>query len=94
MGCKEPFAREENIIDELSSICNELITDLNEVEPGLQEAINKFTKMMKITHKSYNLQDMVGGYIKYALNEGSQFEKTRLIRNIHKNLSLHDKRLL
>ena len=70
---------------------DELIADLREVEPGLREAIEKFTRMMSVTNENYDKQKMIGGYIKYVLHEGSLFEKTRLIRNIKMKLFLHDK---
>lgn len=92
--CKEPFVREQDIVDELSSMCNELITDLTELEPGLRDAIDKFTKMMKITHESYSPDEMIGGYIKYVLRDGTLFEKTRLVRNLSLKLALHDRKLV
>lgn len=94
LDCKEPYAREQDIVDELSSMCNELITDLGEVEPGLLEAINKFTRMMKVTHETYSATEMTGGYIKYVLRDGTLFEKTRLIRNLSVELALHDRKLV
>ncbi len=93
-GCKEPFAREKDIVQGLSLMCNELITDLSMVEPGLREAINKFTKMMRVTHETYSSMDMVGGYIKYVLRDGTLFEKTRLVRNLDVKLALHDRKLV
>lgn len=72
----------------------ELITDLGEVEPGLLEAINKFTRMMKVTHETYSATEMTGGYIKYVLRDGTLFEKTRLIRNLSVELALHDRKLV
>ncbi len=94
LKCKELAVLEETIVKELNLMCNELITDLREIEPGLRDAINKFTRMMKITHETYSSQDMVGGYIKYVLREGTQFEKTRLVRNLPKRLTLHDRCLI
>jgi site-specific DNA recombinase len=93
-NCKEPFAREQDIVVELSKMCNELITDLTQVEPGLRDAINKFTKMMKVTHETYSSMEMVGGYIKYVLRDGTLFEKTRLVRNLDIKLALHDRKLV
>lgn len=93
LTCKEPAVREETIINELSSMCNELITNLTEVEPGLRDAINKFTKMMRITNETYSPQDMVGGYIKYVLRDGTLFEKTRLVRNLKLNLVLRNQKI-
>jgi len=92
--CKEPFAREQDIADELSLMCNGLITDLTKIEPGLRDAIDKFTKMMKVTHETYSSTEMIGGYIKYVLRDGTLFEKTRLIRNLDVKLALHNRKLV
>ncbi len=86
--------RSSDIADELSTMCNELITDLTRIEPGLHDAIDKFTKMMKVTHETYNSMEMVGGYIKYVLRDGTLFEKTRLVRNLNIKLALHDRKLV
>jgi hypothetical protein len=91
--CKEPFVRDKAITSELIKFCDELITDVTILEPGLKDAIDKYTKMMKSTYKATKV-DMVAGYVKYVLNEGSQFEKTRLIRNLDIKLALHDKKLV
>lgn len=50
--------------------------------------------MMKITHETYSSNEMVGGYIKYVLREGTLFEKTRLIRNLDVKLALHDRKIV
>jgi site-specific DNA recombinase len=92
--CKEPFAREQDIADELSSMCNELINDLTQVEPGLRDAIDKFTKMMRVSHETYSPTEMIGGYIKYVLRDGTLFEKTRLVRNLNLKLTLHNRKIL
>jgi hypothetical protein len=73
---------------------NELIIDLTKVEPGLQDAIDKFTNMMKVTHENYSPMEMAGGYIKYVLRDGTLFEKTRLVRNLDVKLALHDRKLV
>ena len=93
-ACNEPYVREKDIIDELNKMCNDLITETAILEPGLRDAIDKFAKMMYVTHKTYGKKNMVGGYVKYVLNEGSQFEKTRLIRNLDIKLALHDRKLV
>lgn len=90
-NCKEPYISEKGIVDELCNMQNELIIDLREVEPGLRDAISKFTRMISVTNDNYDEKEMVGGYIKYVLREGSLFEKTRLIRNIKMKLFLHNK---
>lgn len=91
--CKEPFVRDTVITSELIKLCDNLITDITILEPGLKDAIDKYTKMMKSTYKSTKV-DMVAGYVKYVLNEGTQFEKTRLIRNLDIKLALNDRKLV
>lgn len=92
--CIEPFVREEVIVLELVGMCDELITDTAELEPGLRNALDKFALMMKATHKGYGKKNMIAGYVKYVLQEGTEFEKTRLVRNLKIKLALHDKKLV
>lgn len=92
--CTEPFVREEVIVQELVGMCDELITDTAELEPGLRNALDKFALMMRSTHKGYGKKNMIAGYVKYVLQEGSEFEKTRLVRNLNISLALHEKKLV
>jgi len=92
-NCKEPFVRDYDIAEELVKMCGELITDKTKLEPGLKDAIDKYSKMMRSTFQTTKV-DMVAGYIKYVLYQGSTFEKTRLIRNLDIKLALHDKKLV
>ena len=92
--CKEGFAREQDIADQLGEMCDELITDISELEPGLRDAIDKFTRMMSVTQNTSDKKRIVGAYIKYVLKEGSVFEKTRLVRNLKVSLALHDRKLV
>lgn len=89
--CKEPFGREEDIVEGLIEHCNNLIPDVSQLEPGLQSAIGKFTKILKSTNGTYDERLVVGSYIKYVVRDGSNFEKTRLVRNLNVKLALHDR---
>lgn len=90
--CKEPFAHEDDIVQGLSILCNKLITDTSRLEPGIKVAMDKFVGMIRST--GGDVSTPVGAYIKYVLNEGSTFEKTRLIRNIDAKLLLHNRLLI
>lgn len=92
--CKEPFGREEDIVNGLIEHCNNLISDVSQLEPGLQSAISKFTKILKSTNDSYSERLAVGSYIKYVVRNGSDFEKTRLIRNLDSKLALHNRKIV
>jgi len=93
-NCKEPYAKESVIADQLSSMCNELITDIQVVELNLRKAMDKFARMMAITHTDKDQKTMIGAYIKYVLKNGTTYEKTRLIRNLDIKLALHDRKLI
>lgn len=93
-SCDEPYAREEELIEQLSLVCNELIDDIRDVEPNLRKAIDKFIQMMKVAQPQHSKRHAVGGYIKYVLHHGTIFEKTRLIRNIDKQITLHERKLI
>lgn len=92
--CTEPYVREEAIIQELLCMCDDLITDKVELEPGLRNALDKFALMMKATHKSNSKKNIASAYIQYVLQDGSEFEKCRLVRNLKIKLTLHDRKLL
>ncbi len=93
-NCKELYATEASIIEQLSEMCDELITDIRNLEPSLRSAIDKFAKMMNITYEVQDQHVIVGAYVKYALQNGTPFEKTRLIRNVTTSLALHDRKLV
>lgn len=93
-NCKEPYATESSIINQLSDMCNELITDTHALEPNLRRAIDKFSKMMSMTYVEANPRDIISAYIKYVLHNGTLFERTRLIRNLTIKLVLHERNLM
>jgi hypothetical protein len=75
-------------------MCNELIRDKGILEPGMRNAIEKYRRMMVAAVPNYNDSEALGGYVNYILNQGSIFEKTRLVRNLDVKLTLRDKRLI
>lgn len=93
-NCSEPYAREEDLIEQLSRACNDLIDDLESAEPNLRKAVDKFIHMIKATQPQLDSSLAIGSYIKYVLNHGTVFEKTRLVRNINKGILLHQRKLI
>lgn len=90
--CPEKYVTLETIIGELTLMCGDLVTDTSTLDPGLIGAINKFGLMMKSSGNTDT--DAAAGYVKYVLQEGTEFEKTRLIRNLKVKLALHNKRVV
>lgn len=93
-NCKELFAREATIVEELSKLSSSLISAESQFEPGLINAINRFEKIISVTRKEVSRQAALNDYITYVLKEGTNFEKTRLIRNLKIDLALHNRRLV
>lgn len=92
--CPEPYVKEPAIVQGLIKLSDELITDLTELEPGLRQAIDKYVAMMRSTHPTYAKKNLIPGYIKYVLEHGSEFEKTRLVRNLNVSLALRNKEVV
>lgn len=93
-NCKELFATEANITEELIRLSGKLIQDGAKLEPGLNAAIEKFGKIMSLSAPNPNSNIIRSTYVRYVLNEGTTFEKTRLVRNLDIRLTLHNRRLI
>lgn len=90
-SCKEPYAREEAISKQLIAMCNELVKSLGDLDPTLQRAIDKFSRMMAVTYDEANQSKVIEGYVKYVLRNGTNYEKTRLIKNLNIELALKNR---
>lgn len=90
--CAELFARESDIANSLIEICE--ILSLEGAEPGLKQAINRFALMTGVAHNGLTSDRLHGNYIKYVVRDGTEFEKTRLVRNLNTNLALHNRQVI
>ena len=85
-NCKELFARESDIIDQLYSLRNAVIPDVSKIDPGLKKTIEKTGAILGTTYeKDFD------AYIKYVLYNGTKFEQTRLVKNIQTKITLHNR---
>lgn len=92
--CPEPYVKEERLIETLLSKVDLLELDSLSVEPGLINAINKFTAMIRTKDGSFKSSQAFHLYAKYVLEAGTEFEQTRLIRNISSKLAIHNKTIV
>lgn len=90
--CEELFARESDIANSLVEICE--ILSLQGAEPGLKQAINRFALMTGNAHNELTSDRLHSNYIKYVVQDGTEFEKTRLVRNLNTNLALHNRQVV
>ena len=85
-NCKELFARESDIIDQLYAMRHELMPNKDMFEPGFRKAIERTADISDTTFKkAFDI------YIKYVLYKGTNFEQTQLVRNINSRLVLHER---
>ena len=73
---------------------DKLVLDDANIEPGLLSAINKFATMVRGTGNDLNTDQSLYQYARYVLESGSEFEQTRLIRNISNKLAIHNRTLI
>ena len=90
LDCKEPFVREDTITDELLMLCNTALAT-KDGEPGFKNAMERFVLM---TSSVGNNKAAAADYARYVLKHGSDFERSRLIRNLDLTLLLHDRHLV
>lgn len=93
-SCPEPYLREDKLVEELLLRVNEITPDNQNVEPGLLNAMGKFETIAKITNQNFDSAKSFHEYAQYVLVAGTDFEKTRLIRNISTKLSIHNRTLI
>gem|GEM_PF-6372749 len=83
--------KEERLIEVLLLKVNKLTMDEANIEPGLANAITKFTAIVRTTNSAFNQNRAFHEYATYVLKSGTDFEKTRLIRNISSKLAIHNR---
>lgn len=87
--CKELFARESDIVDQLYEMRNELIPNKDALDKRLKNAVSKTADLSGVT-----LDAAFDIYIRYVLHKGSKFEQTQLVRNISQTLALHERKII
>lgn len=92
--CPEPYVKEERLIEALLDKVDRLELDGRDIEPGLGDAINRFAAMVKTANRSFNSTQLFRTYAKYVLESGSEFERTRLVRNLNCNLAIHNRTVI
>lgn len=50
--------------------------------------------MMSSTNPKFIKSSVIHSYAKYVLEKGSDFEKTRLVRNLDTKLAIHNRTLI
>lgn len=93
-NCKEPFIREEVLIQELLGVVDRLTMKEADVEPGLLRAMNKFGSMTGLTAQKAKPEALLHAYAKYVLRDGTEFELTRLIRNLRTEFGIRNRTIV
>lgn len=96
ISCKEPYLPEAKLTKALLDISDKLTFDKATIEPGLSRAIHKFGLMIGAANpkKKYTKKEIIKSYTKYVLEQGSDSEKTQLVRNLNVKLAIHDRKIV
>ena len=87
--CKEPFARESDIIEQLHDMRHKLMPDKDVFDPGFRKAIEKTSAISGAT-----FEEAFDTYVRYVLYRGTKYEQTQLVRNIRAGIALHNCEIL
>jgi DNA invertase Pin-like site-specific DNA recombinase len=92
-NCKEPYLSEIKLTEQLLQMTDKF--KINN-DPSLNKAIQKFYSMLETINpeKKYTNNEIAKSYAKYVLVKGSDFEKTRLVRNLNIKLAIHDRNII
>lgn len=92
-SCKEPYLSEAKLIEQLLQMTDRLTINNG---PNLNRAIQKFASMLEVVNpeKKYSKDAITKAYAKYVLEKGSDFEKTRLVRNLDTKFAVHEKKIV
>lgn len=85
-SCSEKFTTENDVAEQLLALAPKLRLNSKQCEPGLIKAIEHYAQITQDV-------DSEIGYIRYVINRGTAFEKTRLARNIYTPLTLHNREI-
>jgi DNA invertase Pin-like site-specific DNA recombinase len=91
--CTEPYVREDRLIDELVNIAHEFKLCSATAEPGLVKAVKNFAAIAK-SFSDLPTSEALPLYARHVLEQGSDFERARLIRNLDVDLSIHDRKIV
>jgi DNA invertase Pin-like site-specific DNA recombinase len=94
--CKEPYLSESKLIEQLLAITDKLTVDGTTIDPGLTKAIEKHKSILETVdpEKKYSIQAVMKSYCKYVLEKGTDFEKTRLVRNLDTKFAVHNREIV
>lgn len=95
--CKQPYLREDSLIEQIADIIDTL--DLDQVDLGyrIQKEIERYSnfqaKVLKMTPLEIReKRDLdVKNYAKYLLTDGTLIEKRELLENLKSRLTIHNK---
>lgn len=94
LNCKQPYIKEDKLIEEFIAIINKIGIDLAIADEGLVKDIARTRNLMKQTNPVVSQKAALDAYVKFVFEDGSDFEKTRLVRNIQPKLTLKERNLV
>jgi DNA invertase Pin-like site-specific DNA recombinase len=89
--CREKYIREEKLIESLAKIVDQIKEKHKSLSRRLKDEVEKFNNLQKMIAKGADIKILsVKDYIEYILKNGSNQEKSCLLRYIDKQFYLKD----
>lgn len=97
-NCKQPYIREEEVLEQICDIIDEINVDTLNTQKHLQEEITRYERFMQKILKQKVSKDLnnevdLRDYSKFVLREGAREEKRELLNCLKIKMSLKDKKI-
>lgn len=92
--CAEPFVRHNVLVEGLVAMADIFKFDEACIEPGLAKAVDNFRSIASTVNSSFEPKQAFTHYARHILQTGTEFEITRLVRNLDIKLALHDRKVI
>ena len=98
--CKEPYIREEKLVEEFIKILNKLSLDKIRQKKKLNKELERFQRFNSIILGQNNVPTKeitkinIQKFIRYVFQEGTKEEKRELINYLNKTLYLKDRKII
>jgi hypothetical protein len=92
--CEEPFVSHDALVEGLIAMADIFKIDKACIEPGLAKAVDNFGSIARTVNSDFQPEEAFQHYARHILQTGSEFEITRLVRNLDIKLALHDRNFI
>jgi len=95
--CREPYLREESLIEQICDLIDKLEISKLGIQKKMKDEIERFSRFQEITKgvtEKIEIKDIdVRNYLKYLLKNGSVLEKREVLENVNTKIFIKNKEI-